>query len=215
MRAEKGDIIELFDGNGTLAAARIEQAGSKKAVCRIENLQKIAKPVKPQIVVASSIPKGERFDRLITECTELGADRIIPVIFERTVRQPKNLKTKERLQNQIIAAAKQCKRLFLPKLDSPVSLKESIENLKSDYADGKFIFGSCDYKSQVIADLDFGDKDIIVFIGPEGGMSGQEEDLLAKNGAVPVRLNENILRVETAAIAFVSILASRRMSKLS
>lgn len=209
MRAKKGDAVELFDGKGVLALARIEQIGSKKVVCRIESLQKKDKPKRPQIIIATSIPKGERFDWLITECTRLGVDRIVPVIFERTVKQSKNPKAKERWNNQIIAAAKQCRRIFLPMIDSPASFKDSIEILKTDYPDGLFLTGSCEEKSESISNLDSANRNIIVFVGPEGGISPDEEQLLKHSGAITVRINENILRVETAALAFVSILAAR------
>ncbi len=213
IRAKKGDAIELFDGNGILAFACIEQIGDKKVLCRIERLKKFEKPHSQQIIIATSIPKGERFDWLITECTQLSADRIVPVIFERTVKLTKNPKAGERWKNQIIAAAKQCKRLFLPTIDLPLSLKDSINLLKTDYPNGLFLIGSCEDKSESIADLDPVKKNIIVFIGPEGGISREEEELLKQSGAIPVRINENILRVETAAIAFASILAARRQVK--
>lgn len=213
MRAKKGDVIELFDGRGTLASACIEQIGSKKVLCQIERLQKLEKQNIPQIIIATSIPKGERFDWLITECTQLGVDRIVPVIFERTVKLPKNPKAQQRWNNQIIAAAKQCKRLFLPTIDPPIFLKDSLILLKTDYPQGLFLLGNCEEQTESITALDFGSREIIVFIGPEGGISQDEEDLLKQNGATAVRLNDNILRVETAAIAFTAILAARKLSK--
>ncbi len=210
MRHAKDQTVELFDGKGSLAQATIESINPKKVTCRIEQLQTIKKPNRPRIIIAVSIPKGERFDWMIKKCTELGVDRITPVIFERTVKQPKNTKAKERWLHLTIAAAKQCHRIFLPEIDTPLTLAEAIVKLTGDYPKAEILAGAVNEKSAGLIDYEPAGNDMIAFIGPEGGMSEQEEQLLKENGAKTVRLNENILRIETAAIAFASILAARR-----
>ncbi|MGD9109711.1 MAG: RsmE family RNA methyltransferase [Phycisphaerales bacterium] len=210
MRHTENQTVELFDGKGTLAQARIESASSKKVICRIEQLQTIDKPNRPRIIIAASIPKGERLDLMIKKCTELGVDRITPVIFERTVKQPKNPKAKQRWLHLAIAAAKQCHRIFLPEIDTPLTLTEAIEKLTGDHPKAEIFAGRVTEKSASLIDYELADNDVIAFIGPEGGMSPQEQLLLNDNGAKTVRLNENILRIETAAIAFASVLTARR-----
>jgi 16S rRNA (uracil1498-N3)-methyltransferase len=210
IRLKEGQMVELFDGRGTLANARIEKIGSKQVTCRIENLQTTEKPAGPRIIIAASVPKADRFDLLIAKCTELGADRITPVIFERCVKQPKNPKAAERWRNITISAAKQCKRLFLPEIDKPLPLAEAISKLAVDYpASGKLV-GSLDDNAKPLLEIRFESKDIITFIGPEGGLTDSENELLTAADAVPVRITNTVLRVETAAIAFAAILASSR-----
>jgi 16S rRNA (uracil1498-N3)-methyltransferase len=193
-----------------LADARIEKISSKEVTCRIENLQTPEKPAGPRIIIAASVPKADRFDLLIAKCTELGADRITPVIFERCVKQPKNPKATDRWRNITISAAKQCKRLFLPEIDRPLPLTEAISKLAVDYPHSCILAGSLDNNVKPLLEINFESKDVIAFIGPEGGLTERENELLTTAGAVPVRITDTVLRVETAAIAFAAILASAR-----
>ncbi|MFA5423735.1 MAG: RsmE family RNA methyltransferase, partial [Phycisphaerae bacterium] len=121
LRLSPGQTVELFDGRGALAQAEVEKISSKKLICRIEQLNSIAKPDHARITIAASVPKGDRFDWLIAKCTELGIDKIVPVIFERSVKNPKNPKAAERWRNITISAAKQSKRLFLPDIELPLT----------------------------------------------------------------------------------------------
>ncbi|MCK4753567.1 MAG: 16S rRNA (uracil(1498)-N(3))-methyltransferase [Planctomycetes bacterium] len=209
-RLKTGDKVELFDGQGTLATAAITETKHKIVTLEIENLKKTKKTY-PQIIIAVSIPKGERFDLTITKCTELGIDRITPIIFERTVKQSKNPKAVSRWQKLTIAAAKQSRNLFLPKIDEPINLSDAIEMLKKNHPNAKLLLGSPDSKAPSLINQSFGDTDIIAVIGPEGGLTENELTLLKNQKAESVRLTDTILRVETAAIAFAAILAAKRI----
>lgn len=210
MRLKEGQTVELFDGRGTLAVAKIEKISSGKVTCRIENLQTAEKPAGSRIVIAASVPKADRFDLLIAKCTELGADRITPVIFERCVKQPKNPKVLDRWRNITISTTKQCKRLFLPQIDKPLSLTEAISKLVADYPSSHILVGSLEDNAKPLLEIEIGSKDVIAFIGPEGGLTERENELLITSSAVPVRITDTILRVETAAIAFTALLACAR-----
>lgn len=207
-RLKTGDEVELFDGVGVLATALVEKATSKSVLLKIVDLEKFERPDKPEIVIAVSYPKGERFDWLTEKCTELGVDRITPVIFERTVKQPRNPKAAERWRNIAIAAAKQCRRIFLPQIDTPVLLSEALSTLKKQYSKAEILVGSLEPKSPALITQRFGAKDIIAVIGPEGGITESEKALLESCGAKFVRLTDTILRVETAALAFAAVLTA-------
>ncbi len=209
-RLGKGDKIELFDGAGTLAVATITAVSNRKVALKIDDLKILPRPERPKIIIAAGIAKGERFDWLIGKATELGADRICPVIFERTVKQPKNPKILDRWLNIAISAAKQCRRVFLPQIDSPTQLPKAIELLKVDYPEARFLLGSPDPDSKPLAGQSFTERDCIVFIGPEGGLTEQEQALLRNHGTEPVRLAQAVLRTETAALAFAAILSAQR-----
>ncbi|MCJ7776949.1 MAG: 16S rRNA (uracil(1498)-N(3))-methyltransferase [Sedimentisphaerales bacterium] len=223
-RLKMGDEVELFDGAGILATALVEKATSKSVLLRIVDLEKLKKLDKPEVVIAVSYPKGERFDWLTEKCTELGVDRITPVIFERTVKQPKNPKIVERWRNIAIAAAKQCRRIFLPQIDTPILLSEALSALKKRYSEAEILVGSLEPKSAALTTQQFGTlvtaeraaagKDIIAVIGPEGGITEGEKALLESCGAKFVRLTDTILRVETAALAFAAVLTASRDSKM-
>ena len=211
LRLKCGDKVELFDGAGSLATATVATVGSRKVALNVDDLQVVPAPDGQRIIIAASIAKGERFDWLIGKCTELGADRICPVLFERTVKQPRNPRTAERWRNIIIAAAKQCRRLFLPRIDNPLSLLDTLASLKSDFPNGRILLGSISPGSPAISNQSFGAADVIAFVGPEGGLTEQEEILLRENGAEPARLADTVLRIETAAVAFAAILSAQRI----
>jgi 16S rRNA (uracil1498-N3)-methyltransferase len=210
LRLKAGDRVELFDGKGGLAKAVIADIDHGKVNLRVEELNIAKKPVKPGIIIAASIAKGERFDWMIGKCTELGVDKIWPVIFERTVKQPKNPNIVQRWQNLAVSAAQQCKRLFLPEIAAPLQLRQALEKLKKDFANSQILVGSLSGQCPSLASISFGSSDVTAFIGPEGGFTEDEETLLKKSGAQSVRITDTVLRVETAAIAFAAILAGLR-----
>lgn len=209
-RLKAGDKVELFDGKGSVATAAIISATSRKVTLKIDELKIIPKPACAQIILAVSVAKGERFDWLIAKATELGADRICPVIFERTVKQPKNPKIVDRWLNIAISAAKQCRRIFLPQIDSPAPLPKVIELLKADHPKACLLLGSLDQDSKPLIAQSFGDHDCIAVVGPEGGLTEKEQIFLKNQGAQHVRISITVLRVETAALAFTAVLSAQR-----
>jgi len=212
LRLNVGQKVELFDGKGSLAVAEVINAAHRKVALKILELKTAPKPFQKQIIIAPSIAKGERFDWLIAKCTELGVDRICPVLFERTVKQPKNPKIIQRWQNIIIAASQQCRRLFLPAIDAPAPLPQVIKILKKDCPASRFLFGSLSENAPSLINQSFGQKDVAAFVGPEGGLTQQEEIFLNSEGCQPVRLTDTVLRIETAALAFAAILTAQRTS---
>lgn len=210
LRRNVGDHVELFDGKGCAAKAVITTAKKRNVTVTIEHLQQNAPRQNQRIILATSIPKADRFDWLIAKAAELGVDRITPVIFERTVKLPNNPKILTRWHNIAISSAKQCGCIFLPRIDKPTRLTEAIENLKNSYPDGQLLLASPQAQAKSLTQLPKNDLDIITFIGPEGGMADAEKQLLIENNATPVRLTSTILRVETAAIATAAILSTRR-----
>ena len=178
---------------------------------QVEELRVIADS-REQIVIAVSIAKGQHFDQLIGQCTQLGVNRICPVLFERTVKQADNPKVVGRWRNIAIAAAKQCRRLHLPRIDAPRPLGLVLETLKTDYPKARLLAGSLSQDCQPLIGQPTVTSDVIAFVGPEGGFTPDEQRLLESNGAGFVRLTDTVLRVETAAAAFAAILAAQRDS---
>jgi 16S rRNA (uracil1498-N3)-methyltransferase len=210
LRLKAGEKVELFDGAGRLATAAVLSVANRKITLQIEDTSVTPRPEQHRIIIAASVAKGDRFDWLIAKCTELGTDRLTPVIFERTVKQPKNLKTAARWQNLAIEAAKQSRWLFLPHIDPPLSLEQAAKKLKADHPNAGILFGSLDAGCPSILEIPSANTDTIVFIGPEGGLTQQEESFLLSRSAEPIRITDTILRIETAAIAAAAVLAAKR-----
>ncbi|MFH1371996.1 MAG: RsmE family RNA methyltransferase [Planctomycetota bacterium] len=210
LRLGAGDKVELFDGLGGLAEAVISGIRKNKITLQVEDVRRIEPRKSRRIIIAFSVPKGERFDWLIEKCTELGVERISPVIFERTVRQPGNPKALDRWVNLAISAAKQCGRLFLPQIDSPMNFQDCLESIKRDSPNCRLLAGGVSGDCELLAGQSFGENDVAAFVGPEGGITENEEALLKNRGVGFVRLSDTILRTETAAIAFASVLTAQR-----
>ena len=211
LRLQKGGKVELFDGKGSLAVGVISEANSRRVTVEIQELNVFQRPGRFQIIIASSVAKGSRFDELITKCTELGVDRITPLIFSRTVKQPKNPEISTRWGKLAVSAAKQSKNLFLPQIDNPVTLEKALNNFKTDYANPQILFGSLEQKTESLIEKMIDSPACVAIIGPEGGITQEERNLLKDCSALPVKITDSILRVETAALAFAAILAAGRL----
>jgi len=210
LRLTAGERVELFDGNGALAQALITDITRKAVTLQVENIHSEPARTSGRIVIAASIAKGQRFDWLLTKCTELGVDHIAAVIFEHTVKLAKGTSTTQRYDKLTIAAAKQCGRIFLPEITGPTDLQQTLALLKNNYPDARLIFGALNPQAKSVVELARDGKDIIAFVGPEGGLTCEEEDLLTSAGAREVRLTDTTLRIETAAVAFAAILCANR-----
>ncbi|MCX5632913.1 MAG: RsmE family RNA methyltransferase [Phycisphaerae bacterium] len=212
LRLKQGDMVELFDGKGTVAQAIIEKIAKDSALLKVQDKKIFDSENRRKIIIAASIAKAHKFELIIAKCTELGIDRIIPVIFQRTVKQADSEMSARRFEAIAVESAKQCGRIFLPLIDKPLSFEKALENLRTDFPKAEIIFGSLEENAGSIINFDF-EADVIAFIGPEGGLTEVEENLLLKVGAKPLRLTDTILRIETAAIAFASILAANRAAR--
>jgi 16S rRNA (uracil1498-N3)-methyltransferase len=210
LRLTTGEKVELFDGAGTLATASIARIEKRKVTLKIEQVDKTPPRATGRIIIAPGIAKGERFDWLIEKCTELRTSRITPVIFERSVKLAANPKIIERWTNIAIAAAKQSKRLFLPKIDLPMPLADVLRTLKKEYPGCRLLAGGLSADAAPLAAQPFGPTDVAVFIGPEGGFTEAEHTLLKEHDVRFIRLTDTVMRTETAALAFASVLCALR-----
>jgi len=198
LRLNVGDEIDLVDGMGTLASARIDEIHKKKAVLSILRSEKHSKP-SPILIAAIAFLRMEKLDWAIEKATELGAESII--LFPADLSEKKQLSDHqiEHLRNISIAAMKQCFRLYLP----AITVADSLENVLQ--RDAYALFGDLDPQAPVLANVP--DYSPILFItGPEKGFSKGEEDFLRQK-AKGVRLHANVLRAETAPIVALSILS--------
>ena len=210
LRLKAGDKVELFDGAGMVATAAITKIIKRKVTLQIEDVHRFPPRTTGRIIIAPGIAKGQRFDWLIEKCTELRTDRIMPVIFERGVKQASNPKILERWRNLVISAAKQSRRIFLTRIDPPAPLCDVLELLRQEYPRIQLIVGSLTPDATPLTGQLFGQTDVAAFIGPEGGFTENETTLLKDRGTKFVHLTETVLRTETAALAFASVLCALR-----
>ena len=209
VRLREGDEITVLDGIGGLYEAKLTSCTRDVAVGEIKNRRQI-KPPLVEVTLFVGLPKSDKMDMIVQKATELGAQRVIPLLCQRSVPHPSAERAERRVARwrQIaVAASKQSRRPFFPVISNLLHFDEALEESHSDL---KLVFAP--YMSSVgpnrlkdVLGQNIGAKEISIFIGPEGGFTEDEVSQATSAGAIPVSLGENILRTETAAIAALSI----------
>jgi 16S rRNA (uracil1498-N3)-methyltransferase len=197
----------VFDGQGCVGLGALE-IQHKAVLVRIISIRDVP-PVVPRIDVAVALPKGSRVDQLVEQLSQLGANKLIPLLTQRTVVHPRETKL-DRLQRAAIESAKQCGRSCLMTIDKPITLQNAIKNPDADPYDFCLIAHRIEPKVEENHDDFITARErasrILVLIGPEGGWSDEELTLATAQGCRPWCLGPHIMRVETAAAAVVAIL---------
>ncbi len=190
------DHVELFDGKGFATAARVVEIGKDSATLVAEGPPLPGSEPLCSLTLATAIPKGERFDWLVEKATELGVVRLIPMVTEHSVVDPRESKL-ERLRRTIIEASKQSRRDRLMVLESPRSWVEIVRTSTSEL---RLLAHPGGLAASRWPRLD--DKpEVMLAVGPQGGFSPGEEDLARGAGWHFIRLGTQILRVETTGLA--------------
>ncbi len=196
MRLKEKEVFSLFNSSGEWEAKilnitkSIVEFNVTKQLRQKENIK--------DLWLAFSPIKSNYFNFMIQKATELGVTKFLPVIFERTIVRKIN---KERLEKVIIEAAEQSNRITVPSIEDPQKLKSFLNN------DMDLIFTDLNTANTKIDLTKLTTKPTCVIIGPEGDFSEQErEEILKFNGVQSVKINENILRSETAVISALSII---------
>ncbi|HMB95908.1 MAG TPA: RsmE family RNA methyltransferase, partial [Tepidisphaeraceae bacterium] len=125
LRLKTGAAIELFDDQGNLADATIQQCDADHVSMRIEQIQ--AGQSSRQIVIASALPKGERADWMIEKLSELGVHRFIPLATARSIVLPKGRNKQERWQRIATESAKQSRRAGVMQINELTPLEKVVE----------------------------------------------------------------------------------------
>lgn len=200
LRIAPGDTLELFDGTGRVGTAVLERYGSQGAICRITHIAEVP-PLKPRITVATAIPKGNRADDMVNQLSQLGADRVIPMVTTHSVVDPRDGKV-ERFRRIALEAAKQSGRLTLMEI-APVT---PFHDVLAEVCDFGVVCAPQAGRPDDVSDQLHGCQEAIVLIGPEGGFTEEELHRAVHAGYVAWSISPNVLRIETAAVTAVSLL---------
>lgn len=208
MRLRAGDECEVFDGAGKAARARILAAGGGSLT--LGELRPLP-PLPPVagITLALAIPKGGNMDLIVQKAVELGVQRIIPLVSERTIVRlnAKEAATKAaKWQRTALEACKQCGVNTLPVVEIPQSYstflkREDIPALRLVCA---ILPESRPMREVLESARAAGQDDAILLIGPEGDFSPAEYSAAMQTGYAPISLGPIILRVETAVFMALS-----------
>lgn len=198
LRMTEGDIIEVVDGCGSIYTCRITMSHAKHCTVEIVGQCSVPPHWRHQIVIGVSPTKNiDRIEWMAEKCTEMGVDRIVPLLCRNSERRV--VKT-ERLDKILVAAMKQSQKAQKPRLDEMMPLK----SLLAEPFDGDRFIAYVDpslprERRLSLAQVYRPGHDTMVIIGPEGDFDPDEVEAALKAGFVPVSLGESRLRTETAA----------------
>lgn len=208
-RLRVDDRVQLFDGEGHKASARILSIGAKHSVLSVETPESVAPPAF-SLHVACAIIKGERMDFAIEKLVELGVTDIHPMHCERSVVRIKADKAearRRRYEATARAASRQSQNPHPARIHPIRPLAEVIDETR---AMPLRLFPHPEEAVSLAKAIDEENASAaIVFIGPEGGFSPAEVKDARDAGCTPVALGERILRAESACIAMAAILGFR------
>lgn len=208
LRLEPGDSFHLFNGNGLEYQARLSGNSKKYTTALITSSHHPDTESKLRIHLYQSIARGEKMDLILQKATELGVTAFTPIVSDRTEVKLDNDRAEKKLhhwQGVIRSACEQSGRSVLPALNPPIAIKQLA--LNSHSAQALYLDPKADHriKSLQISCA----EDIILAIGPEGGFSDRDIELLQIAGFQGVSAGPRILRTETAGIAFIAALQSQ------
>ena len=196
MRAKENDQFSLFNKEGEWEAIILSVSNNIVEFKTTKQLR--LKDNKRELWLAFSPIKSNYQNFMIQKATELGVTKFLPIIFDRTVVRKINI---NRMKKIIIEASEQSNRLNIPSI-------EEAQNLKSflSFDSMNLIFADLNSSSKKIDKSKFSNMPICIIIGPEGDFSVSErEKILSFKGVQALKINENILRSETAVISTISI----------
>ena len=196
MRVKENEVFSLFNKEGEWEAKIL---GISKSIVEFKTTKQLRqKENTKELWLAFSPIKTNYQNFMIQKATELGVTKFLPIIFERTVVRKINL---DRLEKIVIEASEQSNRLNVPSIEEPQNLKSFLNLNLMD-----LIFTDLNSNNKKIDKSKFTGKSICIIVGPEGDFSEAErEKILSFKGVQPIKINENILRSETAVISAISI----------
>jgi len=203
--AERADIT---DGAGTLAECVVISVSKDSVVLEVRSVHAVPRP-EPRITVVQALPKGERAEIAVELMTEVGVDSVIAWAAERSITRwqgDRGERSLARWRATAREAAKQSRRAWIPEITGPASLSDLA---KPTSAAATAIVLEADATAP-LSGVPLPDSgEIVLIVGPEGGISPKERATLAEAGAIEARLGPTVLRTSTAGAAATAILLSR------
>ncbi|MGW9555383.1 16S rRNA (uracil(1498)-N(3))-methyltransferase [Nocardiopsis sp. NPDC055551] len=209
-RVREGETVDLSDGLGSRARCEVvEVLGKEALLCRV--LERLDEPEpRPRLTVLQALPKRDRGELAVETMTEVGVDTIVPWAAERCVTQWKGDRGAKALAKwRAVAreASKQARRARLPEVTEPVDRKGAAALLAE--ADLSVVLH--EDATERLSRLPLPDSvtEVVLVVGPEGGVSEAELAAFDEAGAVRALLGDSVLRTSTAGVAALSLLQAR------
>ena len=209
LRADIGDACVLFNGDGHDYDARITAIGKRSAEAEILAAHTLDNESPLRITLLQALARGEKMDWILQKATELGIAAVIPVESERSEVKLDGERAGKRVahwQSVIVAACEQSGRAIVPAVSLPCPLANAL-HAWSPSALRLLLDPQAGHALDAIDRQP--SRELVLAIGPEGGWSPRDRELLRAAGFEGMRLGPRILRTETAGIAAIAVLQSR------
>ena len=207
LRLRSGDAFVLFNGDGNDYEARLLAIGKRGAEAEVVGVRPVDNESPLRIVLLQGIARGEKMDLVLQKATELGVAEVLPVDSERSEVRLQGERLDKRLahwRGVVASACGQCGRARVPGVAAPRALEAALADLP---ALPRFLLDPEATRS--IGALEDVPTGCVLAVGPEGGWSPRDRELLRAAGFEGLRLGPRVLRTETAGIAAIAALQSR------
>lgn len=207
LRLKTGDQVVIADGLGTAMQGVVTLSTAEIVNVRLTG--KIVAGESPlHITLCQSMVKGDKFDLIIRQATELGVKKIIPLVTERSVSVPLSDNESKKLmrrQKIIRSAAAQCRRAELPDIETTCTLQDLCVDIYGETIIVPWEEESKNSLGDILTHPSPESRAVFLIVGPEGGFTGKEIEALINAGAHIVTLGPRVLRSETAASAIIAM----------
>lgn len=205
LRIGAGEQVQIADGSGRVAQCTIVDTHVTSLALRIDEIVETNQPAL-RFVLMQALAKGDRDDQAIEAATELGVDAVIPWQAECSIvqwRGERGVKAHRKWAGVLRMAAKQSRRATVPELEAVVSGRMAVARLER----AARVIVLHEVSTQHIGSIDLpNDGDVVVVVGPEGGVTSAELAAFEAVGGISTRLGPHVLRVSSAGPAALAIL---------
>jgi 16S rRNA (uracil1498-N3)-methyltransferase len=209
LRLGIGDACVLFNGDGHDYDARLVVADKRGAEARVETARRVDNESPLRAVLVQGIARGDRMDWVLQKATELGAAAFVPVASERSevrLSGDRALRRHAHWSSVVVAACEQSGRALVPDVAQPAALADAMAALPGE---GCRLFLDPDASADLATVAVERAAGCVLAVGPEGGWSPRDRELLCGAGFIAVRLGPRVLRTETAGLAALAALQLR------
>ena len=202
-RLRVGEAVDVSDGCGRVVHGTVTAVARGRISIAVQSREVVAAP-SPRFVVVQALAKGGRDLDAVEAMTEVGADEIVAWTAERSVARPTE-RTLARWTSTAREAAKQSRRVWIPDVAGPLSTAEVCARLDA----ATLAIALHEDAPESLASLSLPDDgDVILVVGPEGGLTPDELEAFETVGARACRLGESVLRTSTAGVAALSVMSA-------
>jgi 16S rRNA (uracil1498-N3)-methyltransferase len=198
-----GQTVSIGNGAGLVVAGEVVTAEHTELTIRVATVETTPRR-EPAVFLAQALAKGDRDELAVQAATELGVDGVIPWAAARCISRwegAKVAKGRDRWAAVVREATKQSLRPWLPDVLDLATTKQLVQ-----MAEGARMIVLEPSAPATLAQLEVDDRDVVLLVGPEGGIAQHELDALAEAGASLVRLGSEVLRTSTAGPAALAVL---------